>query len=76
MAEQADPRFILRQRKQGDWMVYVEDRDGKTVTRGPILASNVALDTAIETWESLHDRKVPSEFSFSRVPYVESVRLG
>lgn len=71
-----EPQFILRQRRQGDWEVYVEGPDGKVVALEPILASNRALDAAIESWERLHGKKVPSEFSFVRVPYVETVGLS
>ena len=71
----ADDYFILRQRPEGDWMIYVADPEGKTVTLGPILASNLALDAAIDKWQELHGRKVPSEFTFSRVPYVETMTV-
>ena len=72
---EADDQILLRQRRQGDWIGYVQGPDGKTTTLEPILASNLALDAAIETWERLHRKKVPSEFSFSRVPYVETMGL-
>lgn len=73
---EADDQIILRQRRQGDWIGYVQGPDGKTTTLEPILASNLALDAAIETWERLHGKKVPSEFTFARVPWVETVGLG
>ena len=75
MGDDSELQIIIRQRPQGDWIVYVGGPDGKTTTLEPILASNRALDAAIETWESLWGRKVPSEFSFSKIPYVETIGL-
>ena len=72
-----DQYFALVQQKSGEWMVYVPSPDrAKVEKRGPILASNVALDVAIELWEEINGRKVPSEFGFARVHWSESVSLS
>ena len=58
-------------------MVYIPSPGGGPVEkRGPILATNVALDVAIETWEELNGRKVPSEFGFQRVYWTETWSVG
>ena len=75
MSDDSERPIIVRQRPEGDWVCYIGGPDGKTTTLDPILASNIATDAAIAKWEELWGRKVPSEFGFSKIPYVETIGL-
>lgn len=69
-----DDLFALVQGRDGMWTAYVPSPDlGPVRKSDPILASNIALDTAIELWESIHGKKVPNDFGFSRFHYTETV---
>lgn len=71
-----DILFVLVQNRQGSWVAFMANpRGGPVITVGPMLASNRIREAAEAKWEELHGRKVPSEYSFQEVPYVETVTI-
>ena len=72
----AEELFAVVQGEDGRWTAYVPSPDGPVRFHGGIRASNRALDAAIDLWEEAHGRKVPDEFEYFNVPWVETVGLG
>ena len=69
-----DDLFALVQLESGGWMIYMPSPKGGAVEkRGPVLASNKALDVAIDAWQMLHGRKLDGDFNFMRFDWIERV---
>lgn len=68
--------FALVQGADWKWRIYVPSPNrGPVERRGPIFASNVALDMAIDLWQDLNGRKIPGELEFFKIEHSERMGL-